>query len=222
MELTEFALWLNTFFAGFDHFILQALHSFAVVTAGHLTWFFKLISLFCEKGIGLLTLAIALMLFKKTRKVGICVFGAVGCGAIITNFIVKDMVARPRPFMSDILEYNEWWKYVGSVIEDEFSFPSGHTTAISAAMMSIFFFTKSKKRYLCFLFIALMGISRNYLMVHYPSDIIGGFFAGLIAAEIAFFITMLIYKILNKYDNKLFNFIKTFDIVDSIRKIKKA
>ncbi len=216
-----FSNWLNTFFAGYDHFILSALHSLAEMTGGHLTWFFKLISLFAEKGIFLLLLAVVLMLFKKTRKVGICMFGAIGCGAIITNFIVKDMVARPRPFMSDILEYKEWWNYVGSVLEDDFSFPSGHTTAISAAMMSIFFFTKSKKRYLCFLFIILMGISRNYLMVHYPSDILGGFFAGLIAAEIAFFITILIYKLLDKYDNKLFKFIKTFDIVTTLKDNKK-
>ncbi len=217
MELTSFAQWLNNFFAGYDHLILGLLHDLAVSTGGHLTWLFKLISLFAEKGLFLLLLAVFLMLFKKTRKVGICMFGAIGCGAIITNFIVKDMVARPRPFMSDILEYNEWWKYVGSVVEDEFSFPSGHTTAMSAAMMSIFFFTKSKKKYLCFLFIILMGLSRNYLMVHYPSDILGGFLSGLIAATIAFFITKLIYIVLNKYENKLFVFIRDFDIVDFIK-----
>lgn len=217
MELTGFAQWLNNSFAGYDHLILEMLHKFAVLTGGHLTWLFKLISLFAEKGLLLLLLAVFLMLFKKTRKVGICMFGAIGCGAIITNFIVKDMVARPRPFMSDILEYNEWWKYVGSVVEDEFSFPSGHTTAMSAAMMSIFLFSKSKKKYLCFLFIILMGLSRNYLMVHYPSDILGGFISGLIAAVIAYYITKLIYIVLDKYDNKLFKFIKEFDIVNFIK-----
>lgn len=221
MELTVVANWLNTFFAGFDHFILNGLHSFAYLTSGHLNWFFRLISLFADKGIFLLTLSVILMLFKKTRKVGICMFGAIGCGAIITSFIIKDMVARPRPFMSNVLEYNEWWKFAGSVMEDDFSFPSGHTTAMMSAMMSIFFFSKSKKKYWVILFVVLMGISRNYLMVHYPSDIIGGVIVGFIGALVAYYITKLIYYILNKYENKFFDFIKNFDIVNFIKSISK-
>ena len=74
--------------------------------------------------------------------------------------------------------------------------------------------------YLIGLIFLLMGISRNYLMVHYPSDILGGFLSGLIASVIAFYITKLIYVILDKYDNKVFKFIKEFDIVDCIRKKK--
>lgn len=222
MEIITIANWLNTTFSGFDHFILNLLHNFATLTGGYLNWLFKLISLFGEKGAFLLVLAVFLMLFKKTRKVGICVFGAIGCGAIITNFILKDLVARPRPFMSEILEYKDWWKYAGSVLEDDFSFPSGHATAISAAMMSIFFFTKGNKKYLCILFIVLMGLSRNYLMVHYPTDVIGGIIVGTLSAIIAFYITKLIYYVLNKYNNKFFDFVKNFDIVHLIKSKKKA
>ena len=220
MQVITIANWLNTTFSGFDHFILSMLHSFATLTGGYLNWLFRFISLFADKGLFLILFSIFLMLFKKTRKVGICVFGAIGCGAIITNFILKDMIARPRPFMGEILEYKEWWKFAGSVLEDDFSFPSGHATAISASMMSIFFFSKSNKKYLCILFMILMGISRNYLMVHYPSDIIGGFISGLIASVIAFCITKLIYYVLNKYDNKLFDFVKNFDIVNFIKSKK--
>ncbi len=222
MEIITISNWLNTTFSGFDHFILNLLHNFAILTGGYLNWLFRLISLFADKGIFLLLLSVFLMLFKKTRKVGICVFGAIGCGAIITNFILKDLVARPRPFMSEILEYKDWWKYAGSVLEDDFSFPSGHATAISAAMMSIFFFTKGNKKYLCILFIVLMGLSRNYLMVHYPTDVIGGIISGTLSAIIAFYITKLIFYVLNKNDNKFFDFIKNFDIVDFIKSKKKA
>lgn len=222
MEIITISNWLNTTFSGFDHFILNLLHNFAILTGGYLNWLFRLISLFADKGIFLLLLSVFLMLFKKTRKVGICVFGAIGCGAIITNFILKDLVARPRPFMSEILEYKDWWKYAGSVLEDDFSFPSGHATAISAAMMSIFFFTKGNKKYLCILFIVLMGLSRNYLMVHYPTDVIGGIISGTLSAIIAFYITKLIFYVLNKNDNKFFGFIKNFDIVDFIKTKKKA
>ena len=110
MELTAAAEWLNTTFSGFDHAILSALHELALLTNGNLNWLFKFISLFAEKGLFLILLSIFLMLFKKTRKFGICMFGAIGAGAILTNFILKDMVARPRPYMSGI-EYKDWWQY---------------------------------------------------------------------------------------------------------------
>lgn len=219
MELTAVAEWLNTTFNGFDHAILSVLHEFALLTNGNLNWLFKFISLFAEKGLFLILLSIFLMLFKKTRKFGICMFGAIGAGAILTNFILKDMVARPRPYMSGILEYKDWWQYAGMVTESDFSFPSGHTTAITAAMMSLVFMAKTKKKYWCIVFIFLMGVSRNYLMVHYPTDVIGGMISGLVGATIAYFITLLIYKIIEKYkDVKLFNFIKNFDIINAMKK----
>ena len=219
MELTAVAEWLNTTFNGFDHAILNVLHELALLTNGNLNWLFKFISLFAEKGIFLILLSIFLMLFKKTRKFGICMFGAIGAGAILTNFILKDMVARPRPYMSGILEYKDWWQYAGMVTESDFSFPSGHTTAMTAAMMSLVFMAKTKKKYWCIVFIFLMGVSRNYLMVHYPTDVIGGMISGLVGATIAYFITLLIYKIIEKYkDVKLFNFIKNFDIINAMKK----
>ena len=219
MELTAVAEWLNTSFSGFDHAILNVLHELALLTNGNLNWLFKFISLFAEKDLFLILLSIFLMLFKKTRKFGICMFGAIGAGAILTNFILKDMVARPRPYMSGILEYKDWWQYAGMVTESDFSFPSGHTTAITAAMMSLVFMAKTKKKYWCIVFIFLMGVSRNYLMVHYPTDVIGGMISGLIAATVAYFITLLIYKIIEKYkDVKLFNFIKNFDIINAMKK----
>ena len=219
MELTAVAEWLNTTFNGFDHAILNVLHELALLTNGNLNWLFKFISLFAEKGIFLILLSIFLMLFKKTRKFGICMFGAIGAGAILTNFILKDMVARPRPYMSGILEYKDWWQYAGMVTESDFSFPSGHTTAITAAMMSLVYIAKTKKKYWCIVFIFLMGVSRNYLMVHYPTDVIGGMISGLVGATVAYFITLLIYKIIEKYkDVKLFNFIKNFDIINAMKK----
>lgn len=219
MELTTVAEWLNTTFNGFDHAILSVLHELALLTNGNLNWLFKFISLFAEKGIFLILLSIFLMLFKKTRKFGICMFGAIGAGAILTNFILKDMVARPRPYMSGILEYKDWWQYAGMVTESDFSFPSGHTTAMTAAMMSLVFMAKTKKKYWCIVFIFLMGVSRNYLMVHYPTDVIGGMISGLVGATVAYFITLLIYKIIEKYkDVKLFNFIKNFDIINAMKK----
>lgn len=206
---------INNAFASYDYAILEALHKFLEATNGFFTPFFKFISLLGEKGIFLILLSIILMLFKKTRKLGICIFGAIGCGAIFTNIILKDLIARPRPFIDTLGVYNTWWKDAGSVMEDGFSFPSGHATAASAFAMSVFLICDKKKGWSAFIFLILMGISRNYLMVHYPSDILGGIASGFTAAVIAYFITKLIYKVAEKYkDKKLFDLILNFDILD--------
>ncbi|MBG0765902.1 MAG: phosphatase PAP2 family protein, partial [Tissierellales bacterium] len=62
-----------------------------------------------------------------------------------------------------------------------YSFPSGHTTSSFAASISILI--KKRKIGFGFVFLALgIAFSRLYLMVHYPSDIIGGIVLGLICA----------------------------------------
>lgn len=211
MNLKFISDFLYTNFYGFDYTILKFWHNFAIATKGCFTDLFEYITFITEKGIIFIVLAVILMLFKKTRKIGICIFGAVGLGAIITNFILKDAVARPRPFLgSDI--FKGWWKYIGSPMEEGFSFPSGHTTAAAAAMISVFLLTNKKKSFLCLFVILLVAISRNYLMAHYPTDVVCGMIVGGFSAFISYIITNVIYKILDMYDNKLFNFIKNFNI----------
>lgn len=179
------AEWLNSVFAQYDYVILKSLHQLAVVTEGALTPFFMWISSLGKVGIGEIVLGIVLLCFKKTRKMGACVLLAIVFGAVITNVVVKNYVARPRPFIDTAGIYFEWWKFVGGVKEVEYSFPSGHTTAAMAAVTAIVLNSKNKYRCFLFVFVVLMGISRNYLMVHYPSDILGGIAAGALAAVIA-------------------------------------
>ena len=47
--------------------------------------------------------------------------------------------------------------------------------------------------------VLLMAISRNYLMAHYPSDVLFGLLVGLIAAAIAYAITLLIFRLLKNH-----------------------
>lgn len=96
MTLTAAAQWLNTAFAGYDKAILKIMHSLAGALGPVLTPLMKLITFLGEKGLLLLLLSLVLMCFARTRRIGVCVFGAVCCGALITNFILKDWIARPR------------------------------------------------------------------------------------------------------------------------------
>lgn len=203
MELTAMAQWLNTAFSGYDQALLGALHKLAEAAGGVLTPLMKLITLLGEKGLLLLILALGLMCFSRTRKIGVCVFGAVCCGALITNIILKDAIARPRPFESLEL-YKQWWIAVGSPAEDGFSFPSGHVTAAAAGMTALSL-TKGKKFILpSVLVVVLMGISRNYLVAHYPSDVLFAMLIGLTSGFIAYGITLLIFHFLEDHDDQPF------------------
>jgi len=95
-------------------------------------------------------------------------------GAIV--FLVKEFIQRPRPFNA-------------LVNEGSFAFPSGHAaTAVVFFGLLIYLFIKKNKSsalkltyILISIFIVLLiGISRLVLNVHWFSDVLGGFFLGLV------------------------------------------
>ena len=194
MELTAIAQWLNTAFAGYDYAILQALHNLAGTSGGVFTPLCYIITLLGEKGLLFLALGIALMLFPKTRKMGICMFGAVCCGALITNFWLKGFVARPRPLTVE--PFRTWWQAAGAYAESEYSFPSGHVTAAMAGVTALVLTGKKPARYWAFLFVPVMGFARNYLMAHYPSDVLVAAIIGVASGFIAWVITRFIFSFL--------------------------
>ncbi len=219
MELTQIAMFLNNTFANYDYAILNAMHNLAVVAGNLATPFLKFISFLGEDGLFLIALSLVLMLFKKTRKVGICMFGAIGLGGVITSVFLKDVIARPRPFLEAGKPFEIWWRYVGAEPKQSFSFPSGHVTATMAAMTSIFLLCCKKYSWTGFIFVGLMGVSRNYLMVHYPSDVLGGIVVGFASAYVAYLITKAIYKFLEKNkQNKFCMFVNDFDIIKLFKK----
>lgn len=217
--MQEFIInFLNNTLGGFDNSIIKAISS---LQCGFLNFVFKAITVLGEKGIIFFVGAIILMLFKKTRPIGICMFGAVGLGAIITNVILKDYVMRLRPFESGSSVYLELWKKVGSPSERGFSFPSGHVTATASAMATLFIFLKKKWCFIPVIVVLLMSLARVYLLAHYPTDVIAGLIVGVISSIIAYYITKLIYLISEKYkDKKLFDFILEFDVRKLFKKEK--
>lgn len=199
MELTAAAQWLNTAFAGFDGGILRLLHGAAQAAGSLLTPLMKLVTLLGEKGLLMFLLAFVLLCFARTRHSGLCIFGAVCCGALITSIILKDAIARPRPFETLDL-YRSWWAAVGSPAEDGFSFPSGHVTALTAGMTALWL-TRGRRYVLpAAVSVLLMCISRNYLMAHFPSDVLFAAVVGMISALAAYAVTCLIYRVLEAWE----------------------
>ena len=70
-----------------DYYLLLFMHDHCIKWAKYLTPFSKVLSFIGKDGIVLFIIAAILMLFRKTRKIGICVFGAIGAGAILSKCI---------------------------------------------------------------------------------------------------------------------------------------
>ncbi len=188
MELTAVALWLNNTFAGFDLAIMQAVH-LLYKAAG---WFFspllETITFFGNGGICLIIFSLFLIFFKKTRRFGTAMLLGIIIGALFTNVWLKVAVARPRPYADETSLMHQIWLTMGQHMESDKSFPSGHTTSAFACMTPLFFCKKKSVAICAFIFAFLMGISRIYLAVHYPTDVIAGMVVGFIAGCLGAFI----------------------------------
>ena len=127
---------------------------------------------------GIIWIAVGLIMLipKKTRKCGIMVLAALLVMLVVNNIILKNLIARPRPCAT----YPELVELVH--IPTSYSFPSGHTVSAMAVAFTIL--TQHKKLGIVTLVMAfLMGLSRLYVGVHFPTDVYGGIIVG---AAIAF------------------------------------
>jgi undecaprenyl-diphosphatase len=212
--------FMNNVFGGFDKAIAQFYNLLATNAGDFFTPLAKVITFLGEKGIIFFLLGAVLLLFKNTRKAGICMIGAVGLGAILSNLILKNLIQRPRPFNE--LPYSVWWVDAGSAIDDGFSCPSGHVTGIACALLSLVL-TRGKKHLITAgVGITAMGWARNYLMVHYASDVIASVIVSVVAVVVAYLITLWILKICEKYkDKKIFALVLNWDVRDLKKKDKE-
>ena len=208
------ATFLDTVCYGFDYAILEAIHAFALATGGALDWFFTAVTHLADDGLGMIALGLILCLFRRTRKCGVAVLGAIIVGALITNVTLKPLIMRARPYTHK--EFIPWWQAMGAHVESDRSFPSGHTTSAMAAMMGVFLTNKKKYSWTALLFALLMGFTRLYRVVHYPTDVVGGLIAGALGGVIAYFIVAWLWRVLEAHrEKRLFAFALDFDPVAS-------
>ena len=144
--------------------------------------FFVIATYFGEKGIFWLLSAILLIVFPKTRKIGITALAAIAVSFVLSQLVIKNIVGRVRPF-----EYFDWNLALMLVdIPHDSSFPSSHTAVSFAAGLAILFCDK-KFGIPAVIIAVLVAFSRMYLFVHYPSDVLAGIILGTIVAVAAFF-----------------------------------
>lgn len=113
---------------------------------------------------------------KKTRKIAVYAIVSVLITYLIGNLCLKNLVARIRPY--DM--YSALHPLVPHL--HDYSFPSGHTS-ISFCVAMIYYYCFPKKIGIPFVIIAvLIALSRLYVGVHYPTDVLAGFILGSLVA----------------------------------------
>lgn len=127
---------------------------------------------------GMIWIAATLLLLipKKTRKIGVMSGLALLGSLLINNTLIKNLVARPRPYtrLEDLT--------ILIPKPGEFSFPSGHTSSSFAA--GVVFFRQLPKKFgtPALVLAILIGLSRLYVGVHYPTDVLAGMVVGTLLA----------------------------------------
>lgn len=169
----------------FDSSIISAVQSQESPSLTTIMEFFTVVG--STQVVVVLTLFIIFFLFKVLHhRLELLLFMGVVAGSPILNFVLKEFFQRARPDFHRLIE-------IGG-----YSFPSGHAMnaftvyGILSFLLWRHIFNRSGRTLLllfCTFFIIMIGVSRIYLGVHYPSDVIGGYLAGgfWLATSIWFF-----------------------------------
>lgn len=132
-----------------------------------------------ENGIVPILTCVLLLLIKKYRYTGITASLSLLMEFIAVNIVIKPAVHRIRPYM--VVQGLECI----TRLAHDYSFPSGHTGSCFAVATVIWL--KMPHRYGIPAVIAatLVGFSRLYLGVHFPTDVLAGMLIGIVTGIIA-------------------------------------
>ena len=126
-----------------------------------------------------IAMAAVFFVFKRTRMTGLQVLAALLGSLLINNLILKNFIARVRPY-----------EVVGGLAlliekQPDWSFPSGHS-ASSFAAAPVIFLNHPRTGWPALVLAALIAFSRLYVGVHYPTDVLFGALSGILIGTAVF------------------------------------
>ncbi|MDO5714019.1 MAG: phosphatase PAP2 family protein [Tissierellia bacterium] len=131
-----------------------------------------------DGGIIWILLSFFFLVKKETRVLGLTmVLGLIFC-LLFGNLLIKNIVARPRPFH---IHFD-----IPLIIKEPsgYSFPSGHTLASFTSVTILYFYNKKWGKW-AFLLALIIGFSRMYHFVHYPTDVLAGMVLGYLLGRLS-------------------------------------
>lgn len=144
----------------------------AHLRCGFLDWIMPKITFLASEGILWIFLAVVFLFFKNYRRCGISMGVGMFSGVVIGNFLLKNLVRRARPC----------WINTSVVLlvknPSDYSFPSGHTLASFIAATVIFHYHR-RLGVAAYIVATLIALSRLYLYVHFPTDVLVGVLLGI-------------------------------------------
>ena len=202
---------MNQAFYGFDTAVYTFVGNHQTVFLNHLNWFF---TFFGGDPVAYFLMALGLVLCfpKKSRKYGMTLLIAVFLSFFVTNYGIKGIFNRPRPFIT--LKTAPFWPFyeahhrfavVGTghqpSYEPSMSFPSGHTTlafTYTTALICSCMWSGRKWAWWLTPWPFLVGLSRIYIFVHYPSDVLFGMLNGILWGILGYLTARFIYEQMEK------------------------
>ncbi|MBP7760387.1 phosphatase PAP2 family protein [Candidatus Saccharibacteria bacterium] len=168
---------------GFDDAVLRYIHEFASATNdaiviaitdfGYVWW------------VSAAAIALLVILWRARRYRDMAVVALGIGGSAVINVILKALFQRDRP---------QLWERI--VTENSYSFPSGHAMAsASLAVVIMVILWPTRWRWWAIaggvVYMVVIGLTRLYLSVHYPTDIMAGW---LVAAVWVLAVAAIVYR----------------------------